>query len=532
MNPPEEQLIRDYVNRVSVAARARLSPEDRRAFVARTRELIESNTRGAGQVGPMGVARFLNGLGDPAALVARERDRLAAEGPDATSAPPAAAGPRRPRPARGAWLDRLRPSGGALSGVPLPRPAPPGRDAASTAGPGSGGPDSAVPGGAVPGGAVPGGAAPRRVLAGDVVTGVVPTGDEPIPGPASESISRPVPGPAPVPVSEDALELAPEPAAEAPGPVPRSDDIPPDPSRLGWPWQGMGGPPAGRTVVNGHRPGRNGPGPADSGAAEADRAPGADEAPGADRGPDPGAAPVIGRWAGGTPVTGDQAAATPSPASSNGRAAANGHGSASGAADRGAGGRWMGGSRERVSNWAGWKPTHTVKPGPSRLRSSLRRPALRRPAMPRPLLARPSLPSGALDAAGAAAWKAARYVGSRARERPLEAAAVVLIGLGGAVYPPVWLLGAALALASRVWDSRDKWLGLAIPVFVVIVGMGADVSLSGKQPTLGGYFREAWIFGGHLCRIVAVLGAVYLAWRSQQPRRQRPAEPWKKQRFN
>ena len=62
--------------------------------------------------------------------------------------------------------------------------------------------------------------------------------------------------------------------------------------------------------------------------------------------------------------------------------------------------------------------------------------------------------------------------------------------------------------------------------------MGADVSLSGKQPTLGGYFREAWIFGGHLCRIVAVLGAVYLAWRSQQPRRQRPAEPWKKQRFN
>jgi hypothetical protein len=121
----------------------------------------------------------------------------------------------------------------------------------------------------------------------------------------------------------------------------------------------------------------------------------------------------------------------------------------------------------------------------------------------------------------------------RARERPLEAVAVVLIGLGGAVYPPVWLLGAALALASRVWDVRDKWLGLAIPLFAVIVGMGADVSLNGAQGGLTAYFREAWIFGGHMSRIVAVLGAVYLAWRSQQPRRRQSAEPWKKQRrFN
>jgi hypothetical protein len=106
----------------------------------------------------------------------------------------------------------------------------------------------------------------------------------------------------------------------------------------------------------------------------------------------------------------------------------------------------------------------------------------------------------------------------------------VLIGLGGAVYPPVWLLGAALALASRVWDFRDKWLGLAIPLFAVIVGMGADVSLSGTQRSFTAYFHEAWIFGGHLCRIVAVLGAIYLAWRSQQPRREQSAEPWNKRR--
>jgi hypothetical protein len=130
------------------------------------------------------------------------------------------------------------------------------------------------------------------------------------------------------------------------------------------------------------------------------------------------------------------------------------------------------------------------------------------------------------------ARKAARNAAVRARERPLEAVAVVLIGLGGAVYPPVWILGAALALASRVWDFRDKWLGLAVPLFAVIVGMGADVSLSGTQTGFAAYFREAWIFGGHLCRIVAVLGAVYLAWRSQQPRRHQSAEPWNKRRFN
>jgi hypothetical protein len=408
------------------------------------------------------------------------------------------------------------------------------------------------------------------------------------------------------------------------------------------------------------------PGPAGSG-----------PAPEADRPPDAGRAPVIGRWAGGAPVAGDEAAAAPSAPSFNGRAAANGHGPAGGAApgdfaaldfpagdftvgepapddfaagdfpagdpapagsapgdfsagdvvdseapgrrgtarppeddgprdevpasadparepDRqerpdggtaadGAGaaptepapagrGPRARGTRQGVSSWAGWKAPRPASPGPSRLRASLHPPALPWPwlsrllarsgasapdpaapgsaaagppgprpaaadpaapgrAAPRgnePRPARPSQPSSALAATGALARKAARYAAGRARERPLEAASVVLIGLGGAVYPPVWLLGAALALASRVWDVRDKWLGLAIPLFAVIVGMGADVSLSGRQATFSDYFREAWIFGGHLCRVVAVLGAVYLAWRSQRPPRQQSAEPWNK----
>ncbi|HEY3976651.1 MAG TPA: hypothetical protein VGM79_05205 [Streptosporangiaceae bacterium] len=705
MNPPEEQLIRDYVNRVSVAARGRLSPEDRRAFVARTRELIEQNTRGAGAVSPMGVARFLNGLGDPAALVSRECDRLAVQPPDATAPPPPGAGPprsrptreRRPRSARGAWRDRLRPSGGALSGVPVPRPAAPDVSDGDAAGAAGDGPAR--------------GGAPRQVLAGDVVTGPVPTGDEPLPGPPSESVSRPVPGP-PASAPQEPLrgfagfiwEPAPGPAAATPEPSPGPPaaaaeppplpaDVRPRPRRLGWPWQGMSDPAADRGSANGHGPVAGAGDAAEEDAAaevveevveeavgeaveeaveevvveavEEDAADAVEEdaaearadepgsagsgpAPEADRPPDAGRAPVIGRWAGGAPVAGE-AAAAPSPPSFNGRVAANGHGPADGAApgdfapgdfsagdvvdseapgrpgtarppegdgprdaapasdptrepDRqerpgdgqGAGEAGAGaapaepaparrgprapgtrGTGQNVSSWAGWKPPRPASAGPSRLRASLHPPALPWPWLsrllsrsgasapdpaapgsaaagpagppgPRPAAAgpaapgraaprgneprpgRPSRPSSALEAAGALARKAARYAAARARERPLEAASVVLIGLGGAVYPPVWLLGAALALASRVWDVRDKWLGLAIPLFAVIVGMGADVSLSGRQATFSDYFREAWIFGGHLCRVVAVLGAVYLAWRSQRPARQQSAEPWNK----
>jgi hypothetical protein len=134
------------------------------------------------------------------------------------------------------------------------------------------------------------------------------------------------------------------------------------------------------------------------------------------------------------------------------------------------------------------------------------------------------LPPGLRSSAG----KLARTAATRARRRPLEAAAVVLLGLGGLIFPPVWLIGAAIALMSRVWDIRDKWVGLALPLFLVIAGMGADVSLSNSQPSLGAYIKEAWIFGGHISRIVALLGAVYLAWRAERGRRPPPVPPWNK----
>ncbi|MGH3400795.1 MAG: hypothetical protein ACRDPO_39545, partial [Streptosporangiaceae bacterium] len=78
MNPPTEQLIRDYLNRLSVAARGRLSANDRRAFLARTREFIEQNTRAVGRIQTADVIKLLSELGDPSSLVNAERERLAA----------------------------------------------------------------------------------------------------------------------------------------------------------------------------------------------------------------------------------------------------------------------------------------------------------------------------------------------------------------------------------------------------------------------------------------------------------------------
>lgn len=77
MRPPAEQLIRDYLNRLSVAARTRLQSDDRRAFLARTREHIERQSGGRDTADPAMVLRALNDLGEPEAVVEREHARLA-----------------------------------------------------------------------------------------------------------------------------------------------------------------------------------------------------------------------------------------------------------------------------------------------------------------------------------------------------------------------------------------------------------------------------------------------------------------------
>ena len=101
MGPPTEQLIRDYLNRLSVAARGQLGPDDRRALVSRTRDFIERNAGLSGPPTALEVARLLSGLGDPARLVSQERQRLA--GLRGEELKPASRRPPGPDAARRSW---------------------------------------------------------------------------------------------------------------------------------------------------------------------------------------------------------------------------------------------------------------------------------------------------------------------------------------------------------------------------------------------------------------------------------------------
>ncbi len=141
--------------------------------------------------------------------------------------------------------------------------------------------------------------------------------------------------------------------------------------------------------------------------------------------------------------------------------------------------------------------------------------------------------AAASTAASGAASAAARHTSAFARgvvaligRYKLETIAVLLLGVGGAVYPPVWLLGALVALPSKAWDLRDKWTGLVAPVLLVIVSTVLIVVVGGKHPTLASYAFEAWLGAGRVSRIAAVLGAGYLFWRLRRGRREPKQPPW------
>jgi hypothetical protein len=730
MNPPTEQLVRDYLNRVSVAAKGRLGAEDRRAFLARTREFIEQNTRALGQTDAADVMKLLAGLGDPAVLVDRERDRLAGRRAEPGTGDPAGGS----RPAR-AW--RWRPARGTLANL-MTSPAtavPPGQDVSvpepaedapmtgeirfqtrpisarwrpgGTLGPkpprprragiprrlqrGDPQPDNEQQPGAAseqPAGAaadqpaagssplLPADAAgrPRRpqwpslgasgLEAEDLVRPDVPfPGGEPEPfgteapprgvaasGPqlngsrpetapprSAESSSAP-PGSA---ESDSAQQngaqpgTAPGSAAQSNGTQPSSAAEPtgatgetgarstgaepngaqstgvqptgPESNGAGpngppaswvkpsgkhhsagrpsgtWPNVAEGNrPDVGKTPGPGVPPGAGEPaGPPPSGPVSAGAPSGAETpAPGPLTGVPPTRAAAAGAsTAGAPPAVVPPAVVPPAGASPTGAlppAAAlpsdllptnprdreshdgdlppgeppagelqvdgalpgrkarlpgslprvvRGTGWASGvrargvrAAGRGSG--WASGVRSR-SAWVG-QPDGT---GPAR------RPAGAPGEEP---LGSPSLglglPPGALATIGGGARRLARTVAVRARRRPLEATAIVLLGLGGLIFPPVWLMGAAMALVSRVWDHRDKWIGLALPLVLVVAATVTDVLLGASYHSVGGYVREAWLFAGHFCRIIAVLGAIYLAWRAERGRRSPAIPPWNKPR--
>jgi hypothetical protein len=578
MSPPTEQLIRDYLNRVSVAARGRLSAEDRRGFLARTREFIEQNTRAVGHTDSADVRKLLSELGDPAALVDRERDRLAAPGagPDAgepgggsrttralrwrpgrgtlaslmtaPAAPvaPGAAGPV-PEPAEDAPLtgelrfqtrpisSRWRPGAPMVPKGPRQRRAGiPRRLQPEDQGPGEGQEPPTA-------GGRPGGGAPGQGAAGQGAR------DQQATGSASPADARRRPR---RPEWPSLASSRPEAAGTGPASGEAQGDGNPHSNGHAGPSQ-AGGPDAGGPDASGPDAGRS----AASGAQRDAGAPANGHAP--MYGPTANGMPANGRPASDLPASGGPAggASASAPAAGGLRPgdapsgdapsgnALDGRGSADTVLDgREPAGRvppravpgagWASGVRARGARLGRTRGGGASQQGPGQQGpgqpGGQRGAGLRGEKRAGGSQPGAELPDDPLAAFGASAARVASAVVSRARRRPLEATAVVLLGLGGLIFPPVWLMGAAVALISKVWDFRDKWIGLALPVFAVIVGMVADVSLGSTQPSFSHYVREAWIFGGHMSRIAAVLGAVYLAWRAEHGRRAPAVPPWNK----
>jgi hypothetical protein len=376
MSHPTEQLIRDYLNRLSVSARGQLGAEDRRALVIRTRDFIERTTSQLGQPNAMQIAALLSRLGAPAVLVDQEIARLAA-----------VRGETVPQPAgrSGRLATRLsRRSGTASWHWPSQ----------------SGSPDLQI-----------------RLLNGSATE----TDD------SATTVNGQSPVWVPMQIAAPDLMTA---------------------TSAGQPEESAGFGPRG---------------PATAGAGKPSAPPAAAGKPAAPAAAAPPAA--------GTP-------ASPSPAA---------------------------GRPTWPSTLAGITAT-AAQPGAA-------------------LAA--DIPDAADDRNWLGTGSAAALL-SRARADPVEAVAATLLGLGGAVFPPVWLLGAAVAIASRVWDYRDKWIGLAGPVLLLVVGTSLGVTLGNRQASLGGYIHEGWIYADVLSRLAAVLGAYYLVWRLAHPRRLSGVPPWNK----
>ncbi len=364
MSPPTEQLIRNYLSRLSAAAKGRLSAEDRQALIARTRDFIEHNAATSGPATAMEVATLLSRLGDPAALVAREAG-MRGEGHDEDMAPGVVGGKRhgrlRRRSRQASWHWPLLPGSPAVQ---------------------------------------------SRLLNG----GRDPTG----------------------------AWSAREPGAMSSGPGSASTG------------------PAGANATD------SGPLAAPAG--------------------QPAEPPIWIPRQPSSPEAGGQAAGEP--------------------------GLARPGSRPAWPSSAALRPDGLPQPEPG-------------------LFELPASHSVSRRIAATSAPLISSAV-KLARGHPTEALALVLLGLGGAIFPPVWLLGVIAALASKAWDYRDKWIGLAGPVLLLIVGTVAGISLGASRSSMGSYAHEGWMYADVLSRVGAVLGTAYLVWRLRHPRREPPIPPWTK----
>jgi hypothetical protein len=115
------------------------------------------------------------------------------------------------------------------------------------------------------------------------------------------------------------------------------------------------------------------------------------------------------------------------------------------------------------------------------------------------------------------------------RSHPLETVAILLLGVGGLILPFLWIVGGLVAVASRVWDARDKWLALlGTPLFLFAGLLAAGVLVGGRHGFFGEFIHAFDAYRDYLLRAGAVLSAVYLGWRIRRGPRMRSLPPWQR----
>ena len=102
-------------------------------------------------------------------------------------------------------------------------------------------------------------------------------------------------------------------------------------------------------------------------------------------------------------------------------------------------------------------------------------------------------------------------------------------GVGGLLYPfPFWLLGAVVAVMSRFFVPRDKWIALAGPAVIALLGtLVTALIIRGKGNPVEIYTHALRLDVGYLLRAGSVLCAGYLALLVRRGPRVR-VPPWRR----
>jgi len=530
-----DRLILDYLTRVTVAGTRYLPKGSRIAFVGTTRSRIEREIGPHGAADPARVREVLARLGEPEDLVRAERARLDAErisrqsraaGAGATEVPVAAPVESRPinsrwRPAtrarptrqqppagqdagpqdrsvwrRGAAGNRKRKGrlGGLLKDRPGTGPAEPEAQASSVAAADSHA--GQAPGGAA--GQAPGGGAAGQVPGS--TDGQAPDGAA---GQAPGGADGQAPGGAAGQAPDGADGQAPDGAARQ---VAGGADW--------WPWGGGSGRPPGGT--GSPSPDAMGSEPGTRASRWAAAAGAGTQASGGTGTGASGGAGTGGPAGAGTRAPGEAGTRAGTPGPETGR---------------------TGPPPQELTPTAVIPPTAGSRPAGRGGSSGGDTPVHGIPVLP-PRTSAPREPWTLRTAAAALGHGAARLAMSAARlarRYPLETAAVMLLALGGFVFPfPYWLfgglLGGLLSIRSPMWLARDKWVAVIGPVVIMITGtILAAVVTGGHGGAVTAYPHAFVAYAGNLLRLGNVLCAAYLVVQARRaPQRRLP--PWQRQR--